>query len=203
MGGDSAAHSHAEILEAYQDLLYQYSVATTGWVRVVYPTGPQTLPPSLRPFPARSGTPSLADVNRNYEHALEIDVAVWEIGKAANWGNPSKEGIPKYTGPLVFMPIAPPLPPLQDAHDPKYARLISITKKVDEAQKTDLLNQRIAVGKALSESRAMMPARSSGSDAFNPMTGQSYAAPQAQPQQQEVQRWCIQSTPGVTARVPC
>ncbi|KAB0638762.1 hypothetical protein [Burkholderia latens] len=199
---ESRAHSRAQILEAYQDLLFQYSVATTSWVRVVYPTGPQTLPPALRPFPARTGTPTLADVNRNYEHALEINVAVWEIGKAANWGKPSKEGIPKYTGPLVFMPVAPPLPPLQEASDPKFARLVAMTKKVEDAQKKDLITQKIEVGQALSASRAMGAARPSEGDAFNPMTGRPYAT-QQQPQPQEVQRWCTWSTPGVNARVPC
>lgn len=192
-------YSRTQILEAYQALLYQYSVAAVNWVRVVYPAARQTLPPSLQPFPVPSGTPTLADVNQNYEHALEMNAAMWDINGAADGRKPSKLSIPKYTGTLVIMPSAPPLPPLQDVRDPKYARLVAMTRKVDEAQKADLAQQRIAIDKQIAENNAWRAAHVSHEyDSIDPRTGRPYPAPQ-----QEVQRWCTISGGGVVSRVPC
>lgn len=192
-----SSSSRAQLLEAYQGLLYQYSVACQSWVRVVYPAGLQAA--ALQPLSAPAATATLADVNREYQRALEMNVAVWNIGEAVNWGWTSKMSIPKYTGPLLFMPVAPPLPPLQDAGDPAYARLVAMTKKVDETQKAAILQQRIEVNKQLEASRAWAP--SHRNDSIDPRTGRSY--PAQQQQQQEVQRWCTQSGGGVVARVPC
>ncbi|WP_296228700.1 hypothetical protein [Ralstonia sp. UBA689] len=195
-----SSSSRAQILEAYQRLLDQYSVACRSWVRVVYPAGLQDA--ALQPLPAPTATPTLADVNRQYQRALEMDVAVWNIGEAVNWGWTSKMSIPKYTGPLLFMPVAPPLPPLQNVGDPAYARLVAMTKKVDETQKAAILQQRIETGKQLAASRAWAAENASAhrNDSIDPRTGLSYPAPQ---QPQPVQRWCTQSGGGVVARVPC
>lgn len=196
---NSGASSRAQILETYQRLLHQYAVACRSWVRVVYPAGLEDA--ALQLLPALTATPTLADVNRQYERALEMDVAVWNIGEAANWGWTSKMSIPKYTGPLLFMPIAPPLPPLQGPGDPAYARLVAMTKKVDETQKAAIAQQQIEIGKQLAASRAWGAANASHrNDSIDPRTGLPYPATQ---QPQPVQRWCTQAGGGVIARVPC
>ncbi|MGM3277395.1 hypothetical protein [Ralstonia sp. 24A2] len=183
---NAKADSRAQILQAYQGVLYEYSLATLSYVRVVYPTL-QTLPPSLQPLPAPSGTPTVADVNRDYEHTLDMRVATWDIGEAATWGKKTKMSIPAYVGEPLLLPVAPPLPPFQDARDPKYARLVAMTQQIEDAQKAALEQERRKqsefVGKTL-----------------HPVGG---ATPPPQPQSQPVQRWCTVSGQGVTGRVPC
>jgi len=82
---------------------------------------------------------------------------------------------------------APPLPPFQDARDPKYARLVAMTQQIDDSQKAALEQERRKhsefVGKTL-----------------HPLGG---STPPPQPQPQQVQRWCTVSGQGVTGRVPC
>ena len=130
-------YGRAQILDAYEAVLQQYSAAA-----IVCPhhlsDARQTLPPSLQPLPAPSGPVTLAVVNRDYEHVLGMSAALWEMDMAANFGRPSKLPIPKYNGPVLIMPPLPPFPPLQDVRDPKFARLVTMTKKVDDAQKADL-----------------------------------------------------------------
>jgi len=156
-------------------------------VQLVYPTL-QTLPPSLQPLPEPAGTPTLADVDRDYEHAIGMKVAMWDIGTAALWGKTSKMSIPRYRGAISpSMPVTPPLPPFQDARDPRYARLVAMTKQVDDAQGAEFEQQRQAHGKEVAR-------------AINSSSGTSYSAPQSQ---QGVQRWCTQSGGGVVGRVPC
>lgn len=179
--------SRAKILEAYQSVLHQYSLASVSYVQLVYPTL-QTLPPSLQPLPEPAGTPTLADVDRDYEHAIGMKVAMWDIGTAALWGKTSKMSIPRYRGAISpSMPVMPPLPPFQDARDPRYARLVAMTKQVDDAQGAEFEQQRQAHGKEVAR-------------AINSSSGTSYSAPQSQ---QGVQRWCTQSGGGVVGRVPC
>ncbi|MBN3750962.1 hypothetical protein G3N96_37030 [Burkholderia sp. Se-20373] len=181
------ADSRAKILEGYQGVLYQYSLASVSYVQAVYPTL-QTLPPSLQPLPAPSGTPTVADLDRDYEHVLGMRSAMWDIGVAAMWGKKTKMSIPRYNGPTLSMPVFPPMPPFQDARDPKYARLAALTKQLDDAQNAEFEEQRQVhsreVARAINAPGAMSPA----------------PAPQ---QPQGVQRWCTQSGGGVTGRVPC
>ncbi|VBB13971.1 hypothetical protein [Burkholderia stabilis] len=196
------SYSRAQVLEKYDAMLYQYSVAAVSWVRAVYPAARQTLPPSLRPLPAPSGPLGLADVNRHYEHALEMNAVMWEISMAADFGKPSKLAVPKYNGPLLFMPVAPPFPPLQDVRDPQFARLVTMTRKVDDAQKADLAQQRAATARQMAENAAMHaanhPPGPNPLDSINPRTGLPYPPPQV-----ETQRWCTMMGNGVGGRVPC
>ncbi|UTV57454.1 hypothetical protein [Burkholderia arboris] len=194
--------SRAQVLAKYDAMLYQYSVAAVSYIRTVYPAARQTLPPSLQPLPAPSGPVGIADVNRHYEHALEMNAGMWEIGMAADFGKPSKLAVPKYNGPLLFMPVAPPFPPLQDVRDPQFARLVTMTKKVDDAQKADLARQNAANAKLMAETAARRAAnRPPGPDpldSINPRTGLPYPPPA-----QETQRWCTMMGNGVGGRVPC
>ncbi|WP_244107159.1 hypothetical protein [Burkholderia sp. BCC0419] len=185
----STPDSRARILEAYQRVLYQYSVAAVSWVRLVHPTL-QPLPPSLQPLPAPTGMPATADVDRGYEHALEMRVAMWDIGAAAIWGNTSKMSIPRYRGSAPAVPVAPPLPPFQDARDPRYARLVALTKQADDAQRASFEQQRQIEAKQLANALAVARAV-------------PYSAPQPQAGPQQEQRWCTQSGGGVVGRVPC
>lgn len=156
-----------------------------SYLKLVYPSL-QTLPPSLQPLPAPAGTPTPADVDRDYEHMLGMKVAMWDIGVAALWGKPSKMSIPRYHGVLPSMPVTPPLPPFQDASDPRYARLVAMTKQVDDAQKAEFEQKQQADAREIAR-------------AINAPQGSS-SAPQPQ---QGVQRWCTQSGGGVIGRVPC
>ncbi|WP_176045441.1 hypothetical protein [Burkholderia sp. BCC1644] len=196
------SYGRAQVLEQYDALLYQYSIAAVSWVRTIYPAARQTLPPSLQPLPAPSGPPSLSDVNRHYEQALDMNAGMWDISMAANFGKPSKLAVPKYNGPLLFMPVAPPLPPLQDIRDPRFARLVTKTKKVDDAQKADLAQQRAANAKQMAENAAMHaanhPPGPNPLDSIDPRTGLPYPQPQV-----ETQRWCTMMGNGVGGRVPC
>lgn len=195
-------YSRAQVLEKYDAVLYQYSLAAVSWVRAIYPATRQTLPPSLQPLPAPSGPLSLADVDRHYEHALGMNAGMWEISMAADFGKPSKLAVPRYDGPLLFMPFAPPLPPLQDVRDPQFARLVTMTKKLDDAQKADLARQNAATAKQMAENAAMHaanhPPGSNPLDSIDPRTGLPYPAPQ-----QDTQRWCTMMGNGVGGRVPC
>ncbi|AWG28116.1 hypothetical protein KPA93_11435 [Burkholderia cenocepacia] len=195
-------YSRAEVLEKYDAVLYQYSLAAVSWVRTIYPAARQTLPPSLQPLPASSGPLSLADVNRRYEYALGMNAGMWEISMAADFGKPSKLAVPRYDGPLLFMPFAPPLPPLQDVRDPRFARLVTMTKKVDDAQKADLARQNAANARQMAENAAMHaanhPPGPNPLDSIDPRTGLPYPAPQ-----QDTQRWCTMMGNGVGGRVPC
>lgn len=189
------SYSRTQILEAYEAVLQQYSAAAGSWVRVIYPEARQALPPALRPLPPLSGPATLAVVNRDYESVLGMNAAMWEINLAASWGRPSKLPIPKYNGPFIIMPPAAPLPPLQDVRDPKFARLVTMTKKLDDAQKADLAQQHAAVEQQYAEMadwRARHPTHQY--DGINPRTGLPYAPPP-----QETQRWCMMGG----GRVPC
>ncbi|VWB35649.1 hypothetical protein BAR24066_01555 [Burkholderia arboris] len=184
---NAKSDSRARILEAYQGVLYQYSLAAVSYVQLVYPSM-QALPPALQPLPAPAGTPTIADVDRDYEHMLGMKVAMWDIGTAALWGKTSKMSIPRYRGAISpSMPVTPPLPPFQDARDPKYARLVAMTKQVEDAQTAEFEQKRQADSREIAR-------------AINAPKGSSYSAPQ---QQQGVQRWCTQSGGGVIGRVPC
>ncbi len=188
-------HSREQVLGAYQQLLYQYSNAAISWVRAIDPPARQALPPSVQPLSEPSGTPTLTDVNRAYERALQLNAAMWEIDQAAFWGRPSNTVVPKYTGITLFMPEAPPLPPLQDARDPAYARLVAMTKAVDAAQKADIGNERVALAKQQAEQAAWSAAHIDHRyDNIDTRTGLSYPAPQ-----QVEQRWCYQNG----GRFPC
>lgn len=180
------SRSRAQILQGYQGVLYQYSQAALSYVRVVYPTL-QTLPPALQPLPAPSGTPTVADVNRDYEHTLEMRVAMWDIGEAATWGKTTKMKIPQYIGLPLYLPVAPPLPPFQDARDPNYARLVAMTQQIEASQSAALAQERQKQSNFVGAT-------------LHPRGG---ATPPAQQPQEQVQRWCTQSGQGVTSRVPC
>ncbi|VWD60701.1 hypothetical protein BLA50215_07314 [Burkholderia lata] len=185
----------AQILEAYEAVLQQYSVAAIAYARTIYPEARQTLPPSLQPLPSPSGPVTLAVVNRDYEHVLGMDAALWEMDMAANFGRPSRLPIPKYTGPVLIMPPAPPFPPLQDVRDPKFARLVTMTKKLDDAQKADLAREHAAIEQQYAEQAAWRARHPTGQyDHLDPRTGLPYAPPQ-----QETQRWCMMGG----GRVPC
>ena len=189
------SYSRTQILEAYEAVLQQYSAAAVSWVRAIYPAARQTLPPALQPLPALSGPATLAVVNRDYEYALGMNAAMWEIDMAEQGVRPSKLSIPKYNGPFLIMPPAVPLPPLQDVRDPKFARLVTMTKKLDDAQKADLARQHAAVEQQYAEMaawRARHPTHQY--DGINPRTGLPYAPPQ-----QDTQRWCMMNG----GRVPC
>ncbi|MET1535275.1 hypothetical protein [Burkholderia sola] len=185
----STPDSRARILDAYQRVLYQYSVAAVSWVRLVHPSL-QPLPPSLQPLPAPTGTATTAEVDRGYEHALAMRVAMWDIGEAAIWGKTSKMSIPRYRGTAPAVPVPPPLPPFQDARDPRYARLVALTKQADDAQRASIEQQRQVESKALANALAMARAV-------------PYSPPQAQAQPRQEQRWCTQSGGGVVGLVPC
>lgn len=185
----STPDSRARILDAYERVLYQYSVAAVSWVRLVHPAL-QPLPASLQPLPAPTGTPTTAEVDRGYEHAIEMRVAMWDIGEAAIWGKTSKMSIPRYRGTAPAVPMPPPLPPFQDARDPRYARLVALTKQADDAQRASIEQQRQVEAKELAKALAMARAV-------------PYSPPQAQGQPQQEQRWCTQSGGGVVGRVPC
>ncbi|WP_322085700.1 hypothetical protein [Burkholderia sp. BCC1999] len=195
-------YGRVQVLQQYDALLHQYSIAAVSWVRAIYPAARQSLPPALQPLPASSGAPSLADVNRHYEHALGMNAGMWEISMAADFGKPSKLAVPKYNGPLLFMPVAPPLPPLQDVRDPQFARLVTMTKKVDDVQKADLARQQAATARQMVENAAMHaanhPPGPNPLDSIDPRTGLPYPAPQV-----ETQRWCTMMGNGVGGRVPC
>ncbi|MCA8040343.1 hypothetical protein [Burkholderia seminalis] len=195
-------YSHAQVLEKYDAMLYQYSVAAVSWVRAMYPAARQTLPPALQPLPTPSGPLGIADVNRHYEHALGMNVGMWEISMAADFGKPSKLAVPRYDGPVLFMPVAPPFPPLQDVRDPQFARLVTMTKKVDAEQKADLARQRAETAKQMAETAARHaanhPPGPNPLDSIDPRTGLPYPQPQV-----ETQRWCTMMGNGVGGRVPC
>ncbi|WP_296225880.1 hypothetical protein [Ralstonia sp. UBA689] len=200
LAANSKASNRTRVLEAYQALLYQYSIAAGSWVRAIDPLARQTLPPALQPFPIPSGTPTLADVNRDYERALAMNATMWDINGAATGSKPPNPSVPIYTGAVLFMPSAPPLPPLQDTRDPKYARLVAMTAKVDAAQKADIAQQRAAIEKQYAEQAEWRARHPIGHyyDSINPATGRPYPAPQ-----QPEQRWCLQTGIGGTGRVPC
>ncbi|WP_260437013.1 hypothetical protein [Burkholderia contaminans] len=188
-------YGRAQILDAYEAVLQQYSVAAIVYARIIYPEARQALPPSLQPLPAPSGPVTVAVVNRDYEHVLGMSAALWEMDMAANFGRPSKLPIPKYTGPVLVMPPLPPLPPLQDVRDPKFARLVTMTKKVDDAQKADLAREHAAIEQQYAEQAAWRARHPSGQyDHIDPRTGLPYAPPP-----QETQRWCMMGG----GRVPC
>ncbi|WP_175922896.1 hypothetical protein [Burkholderia latens] len=188
-------YGRAQILEAYEAVLQQYSVAAIAYARTIYPEARQTLPPSLQPLPTPSGPVTLAVVNRDYEHVLGMDAALWEMNMAAKFGRPSKLPIPKYTGPVLIMPPAPPLPPLQDVRDPKFARLVTMAKKLDDAQKADLAREQAAIEQQYADQAAWRARHPTGQyDHIDPRTGLPYAPPQ-----QETQRWCMMGG----GRVPC
>ncbi|AOJ33330.1 hypothetical protein WJ16_17165 [Burkholderia metallica] len=188
-------YGRAQILDAYEAVLQQYSVAAIAYARTIYPDARQTLPPSLQPLPAPSGPVTLAVVNRDYEHVLGMDAALWEMDRAANFGRPSRLPIPKYTGPVLIMPPAPPFPPLQDVRDPKFARLVTMTKKMDDAQKADLAREQAAIAKQYADQAAWRAQHPMGQyDHIDPRTGLPYAPPQ-----QDTQRWCMMNG----GRVPC
>ncbi|VWC90714.1 hypothetical protein BCO18442_01864 [Burkholderia contaminans] len=188
-------YGRAQILDAYEAVLQQYSVAAIVYARIIYPEARQALPPSLQPLPAPSGPVTLAVVNRDYEHVLGMSAALWEMDMAANFGRPSKLPIPKYTGPVLIMPPLPPFPPLQDVRDPKFARLLTMTKKVDDAQKADLARENAAIEQQYAEQAAWRARHPSGQyDHIDPRTGLPYAPPP-----QETQRWCMMGG----GRVPC
>ena len=188
-------YGRAQILDAYEAVLQQYSVAAITYVRTIYPEARQTLPPVLQPLPAPSGPVTLAVVNRDYEHVLGMGAAMWEMDMAANFGRPSRFPIPKYTGPVLIMPPTPPFPPLQDVRDPKFARLVAMTKKLDDAQKADLAREHAAIEQQYAEQAAWRARHPMGQyDHIDPRTGLPYAAPQ-----QETQRWCMMNG----GRVPC
>lgn len=180
------SRSRAQILQGYQGVLYQYSQATLSYVRVIYPTL-QTLPPELQPLPVPSGTPTVADVNRDYEHTLEMRVATWDIAEAATWGKTTKMKIPQFIGLPLYLPVAPPLPPFQDARDPKYARLVAMTQQIEDSQKAALAQEQEKHSKFVGAT-------------LHPVGG---ATPPPQPQPQRVQRWCSVSGQGVTGLLPC
>ena len=48
-------YGRAQILDAYEAVLQQYSAAAIVYARIIYPDARQTLPPSLQPLPARRG----------------------------------------------------------------------------------------------------------------------------------------------------
>lgn len=188
-------YGRAQILEAYEAVLQQYAAAAITYVRTIYPEARQTLPPSLQPLPAPSGPVTLAVVNRDYEQVLGMGAAMWEMDMAANFGRPSRFPIPKYTGPVLIMPPTPPFPPLQDVRDPKFARLVAMTKKLDDAQKADLAREHAAIEQQYAEQAAWRARHPMGQyDHIDPRTGLPYAAPQ-----QETQRWCMMNG----GRVPC
>ena len=188
-------YGRAQILEAYEAVLQQYSAAAIAYARTIYPEARQTLPPSLQPLPTPSGPVTLAVVNRDYEHVLGMDAALWEMNMAAKFGRPSKLPIPKYTGPVLIMPPAPPLPPLQDVRDPKFTRLVTMTKKLDDAQKADLAREQAAIEQQYADQAAWRARHPTGQyDHIDPRTGLPYAPPQ-----QETQRWCMMGG----GRVPC
>lgn len=190
-------YSQAQVLAAYDALLYKYSLAVVSWMHAIYPASRQALPPSLQPLSAPAEPLTLANVNRDYEHALGMNAAAWDIAMAADFGKPSKLPVPRYDGPILIGPVLPPLPPLQDVRDPKFAQLVTMTKRVDDAQKADLAQQRTATEKILSEAaaiRATNNLRGQGLDQINPRTGLPYPPPQ-----QETQRWCMMGG----GRFPC
>ncbi|WP_230959917.1 hypothetical protein [Burkholderia cepacia] len=188
-------YGRAQILDAYEAVLQQYSAAAITYVRTIYPDARQTLPPVLQPLAAPSGPVTLAVVNRDYEHVLGMGAAMWEMDMAANFGRPSRFPIPKYTGPVLIMPPTPPFPPLQDVRDPKFARLVAMTKKLDDAQKADLAREHAAIEQQYAEQAAWRARHPMGQyDHIDPRTGLPYAAPQ-----QETQRWCMMNG----GRVPC
>lgn len=190
-------YSQAQVLAAYGTVLYQYSLAVGSWMRAIYPATRQALPASLQPLTAPSEPPTLASANRAYEHALGMNAAAWDISMAADFGKPSKLPVPRYDGPILIGPALPPLPPLQDVRDPKFARLVTMTRNVDDAQKADLAQQRAATDKQLAETavfRAMHDLHGQGLDQIDPRTGRPYP-----PAQQDTQRWCMMGG----GRVPC
>lgn len=190
-------YNQGQVLAAYEALLHQYSLAVVSWMHAIYPAARQALPPPLQPLPAPAEPFTLANANRDYEHALGMNAAAWDIAMAADFGKPSKLPVPRYDGPILVGPVVPPLPPLQDVRDPKFARLVAMTKRVDDAQKADLAQQRAATDKVLSEAAAIRATnnfRGQGLDQINPRTGLPYPPPQ-----QETQRWCMMGG----GRFPC
>jgi|SRR5471032_831141 hypothetical protein len=176
-----AGETPDKVLRDYQILLYAYTQTAAFAVHAQEVRIQRALPPSIEPLPTPSGQPTVADVDRDYERVLKIDAELWR-----------KSAMLFPMGDVLLEP--PPLPPLQDSRDPRFARLVAMQGEV-EKQKQVIVTRDKETSRKASEATARM---GQPNPCQGPM-GQNICVGPA-PQQQ---RLCVASGQGWSALVPC
>jgi hypothetical protein len=162
-----------KILHDYEIVLSAYSQAAQFWLSARLEGTNSAPPPALDALPAPSGKATIADVDANYERMLRVDAEMFRIDEAA----PTR---------IVEIPDDPPLPPLQKASDPRFARLVKIRTQVDAQIRVIVARSQASTARSLAASRAAFAVFSATvgmqpppSEPFDPMTGRPYPKPSA------------------------
>jgi hypothetical protein len=176
-----AGETPDKVLNDYQILLYTYAQTAAFAVHKEEERIQRPLPPSIEPLPTPSGQPTVADVDRDYERVLKIDAELWR-----------KSAMLFPMGDVLLEP--PPLPPLQDSRDPRFARLVAMQREV-EKQKQVIANRATEIGRKTSEATARM---GQPNPCQGPMGQNTCVGPAPQPQ-----RMCEVRGQGWVGLAPC
>ncbi len=154
-----------KILRDYEIVLSAFSQAAQFWLRARLEETNFPPPPPLDALPAPSGKATIADVDASYERMLHVEAEMFRIDEAA----PTR---------IVEIPDDPPLPPLQKASDPRFARLVKIHNQMDTQIHAIVARIQARAARAnavnLSIMRATAGMPTPPSEPFDPMTGRPY-----------------------------
>ena len=176
-----AGETPDKVLRDYQILLYAYTQTAAFAVHAQEVRIQRALPPSIEPLPTPSGQPTVADVDRDYERVLKVDAELWR-----------KSAMLFPMGDVLLEP--PPLPPLQDSRDPRFARLVAMQGEV-EKQKQVIVTRDKETSRKASEATARM---GQPNPCQGPMGQNTCAGPEPQPQ-----RMCEVRGQGWVGLAPC
>jgi len=159
-----------KILNDYETVLSAYSQAAQFWLPARFEYMNTPLPKALEALPAPSGKATIADVDVNYERMMHVDAEMFRIDEAA----PTR---------IVEIPDEPPLPPMQKASDPRFARLVKLRAQVDAQIRVIVARIQARSAGSIADANAMLSATPPGptppSEPFDPMTGRPYPKPSA------------------------
>ncbi|WP_186207443.1 hypothetical protein [Burkholderia gladioli] len=144
-GAEFREETSDKILRDYQIVLFDYGKTASYWARAQMEKAPASNPPTIELESSPPDNPTIASLDQFYESALRISAAMWRSSAA---------GFP-YS---VLIPEEPPLPPLQNEHDPQFAKLVTMRAQVNKQIQAVLASGQKATQKATEAAARMGPA---------------------------------------------